>query len=127
MAELPLPTDPTADSVNIDGQSVSLDVSPVDVDQTNPVTATDSGTGAANAATLTLGNYRQSANIIVDTSGTATLTVEIYVDGVWETFYETTYDSAVGMAEIFPHVASDQIRAYLDQNRNDVTIIAKGV
>lgn len=90
-------------------------------------TATDSGTGGPNAAAVTLGPDRTLLDVHVDTSGSATLTVEVSTDGggTWLTFHTQDYASATTEVEQF-RCAFDDVRAHLDQNRNGVTISAKG-
>lgn len=99
---------------------------PVDPEATDPVTDSDSGTGAANAARVTLGSLRRRADIHVDTSGAATLTVEVSVDDQnWLKYETVSYSSATVEVEAFD-VAFEYVRAYLDQNRNGITMSAKG-
>lgn len=91
--------------------------------------ASDSGAGSSNAAGLGLGALRRTINVHVDTSGAATLTIEVYdPDGEqWLEFDTIDYSSATVQTEIYSHVAWPRVRAYLDANRNAVTLGAKGV
>lgn len=99
---------------------------PVDPEATDPVTDTDTGTGSSNAARVTLGSLRRRVDIHADTSGAATLTVEVSVDDQTWLEYETVdYSSATVEVEAFD-VAFEYVRAYLDQNRNGITMSAKG-
>jgi hypothetical protein len=99
---------------------------PVDPQATDPVTDTDSGTGSANAARVTLGSLRRRVDIHADTSGAATLTVEVSVDDqAWLEYETVEYSSATVEVEAFD-VAFEYVRAYLDQNRNGITMSAKG-
>jgi len=91
------------------------------------VTDTDSGTGSANAASIQLGSLRKRADIHVDTSGSATLTVEVSTDGsTWLEFETVDYSAATVEVEAFD-VAFEHVRSYLDQNRNGITMSAKGI
>lgn len=98
-----------------------------DISAAPVVTDTDSGTGAANAASIQLGDVRQRADIHVDTSGSATLTVEASTDGSTWLEYETlSYSSPTVEVEAFD-LAFEYVRAYLNQNRNGITMSAKGI
>jgi hypothetical protein len=100
----------------------------VGIDGSAAKSVTDDGTGAANAAELSLGDHRQLVDIHADVSGSATLTVEVSVDGgsTWLGFDTVDYSSAGDYAEGYS-VAFGDVRAYLNQNRNGVTVAAKGV
>jgi len=91
---------------------------------------TDSGTGSGNAAELSgaenVGGIRTLIGVYWDSSGAATLTVEAKIDGAWETFDTVSISSADDNVEIY-ETPYDEMRAYLDQNRNKVTLTAKGV
>lgn len=91
------------------------------------IDAQDSGTGSGNAAKLTLGPLRRLVDLHVDTSGAATLTVEVSTDGTnWRTFDTVSYSSATQEVEQYD-VAWEYVRAYLDSNRNLIEASAKGV
>lgn len=98
----------------------------VDQTGTDVKTATDSGTGSANAAEITLGPIRRRVDIHTETSGSATLTVEVSTDGSTWLEYETiSYSSAIVEVEAFD-IAFEYVRAYLNQSRNGITMSAKG-
>jgi len=102
-------------------------VDPLAKDDAAVITASDSGTGSGNAAQLDLGPIRSSVDVHVDTSGAATLTVEVSTDGNnWRTYQTVDYGSGTATVEHF-NTASGQIRAYLDSNRNLVEMSAKGL
>jgi hypothetical protein len=107
----------------------SVDSRVLDRSDATAITAEDSGVGSANAATATLGPLRSSVNVHVDTSGAATLTVEVSPDGgtSWLQFDTVDYSSATTEVEAYPEVAFADVRAYLDTNRNGVTLASKGV
>jgi hypothetical protein len=104
-------------------------IDPFDQADATAITAEDTGVGSANAATATLGPLRSSVNVHVDTSGAATLTVEVSPDGgtSWLQFDTVNYSSATTEVEAYPEVAFADVRAYLDTNRNGVTLASKGV
>jgi hypothetical protein len=104
-------------------------VDPFDQSDASAITADDSGTGAANAAQATLGPLRSAVNVHIDTSGAATLTVEVSPDGgtSWLQFDTVQYSAATTQVEAYADVAFADVRAYLDTNRNGVTLASKGV
>jgi len=103
---------------------------PVDQSDASQITDQDSGTGSANAAQLDLGDLRQSFDIHVDTSGDATLTVEVSTSGKFSgeerTFASISYTGASQEIEQF-ETKYQHIRAFLDQNRTLVEIAARGM
>lgn len=101
---------------------------PFDQQDTAQTTASDSGTGSANAATLDLGRLRKAVDIHVDTSGDATLTVEVSEDDgtTWRTFDTVSYTGASQEIEQYETAFRD-IRAHLNQNRNEVVVVSRGV
>ncbi|WP_459194710.1 hypothetical protein [Halosimplex sp. J119] len=102
-------------------------VDPLDQGDAEVVTATDSGTGSGNAAELDLGALRSAFDVFVDTTGSATLTVQVSTDGqTWRTFETINYSSDTEMIEQF-ETSYQHVRAYLDQARNVVEMSAKGV
>lgn len=90
--------------------------------------ATDSGTGAGNAATVTTGPVRTNVDVFVDTSGSATLTVEVSPDdgSTWRYLDTVSYSSSTTEMEQYDTVYPD-VRAYLDQNRNVVELATGGI
>lgn len=99
---------------------------PTNESVTSPIFATDRATGAPNAAQLDLGRSRRRTDIHVDTSGPATLAVEVNVGGGdWLEYDTVSYSSATTEVEAFD-IAFKLVRAYLDQNRNGITMSAKG-
>jgi hypothetical protein len=124
-----LVTDSLGSNLDIDLAAQSLDKLTANPTERTPSTATDSGTGSANAAELDLGadGGRTPVDVFADTSGDATLTVEVSKDGaIWRTY--NTYDRTGATARVDPiDTAYRHIRAYLNQNRNQVEISAKGV
>jgi hypothetical protein len=91
---------------------------------------TDDGTGSNNAAELSgedaLGGVSTLLGVYWDTSGSAMLTVEAKIDGSWETFDTVSISSADDNVEVY-ETPYDEMRAFLDQNRNTVVVTAKGV
>lgn len=93
---------------------------------TDPISATDSGTGSANAAQLDLGSLRKDVDVHVDTSNDATLTVEVSTDAsTWRQFDTVSYTGASTAMEQY-EVAYQHVRAHLNQNRNLVELASKG-
>jgi len=86
---------------------------------------TDSGTGSANAATLDKSTTPvvpdQALAVFWDTSGAATLNIEIKTDGNWKTLQSKSISSADDGIEVH-EVPYTEARAYLDSNRNSVVI-----
>ena len=94
--------------------------------QSTPKHDQDSGTGSGNAAELQLGATRSVVDIHVDTSGDATLTVEVSTDGsTWRRLDTVSYTGASQYIEQYD-TAYPHIRAYLNQNRTLVEMAAKG-
>jgi hypothetical protein len=129
------PVDVSASTVPVEAQTpVALEnaagtqVDPLDQADTAPITATDSGTGAANAAALSLGDLRTDLDIFVDVAGAATLTVEVSPDGgaTWRQFDTVEYGAATVEVEQYD-TSYPEMRAYLDANRNLVEMVSKGV
>lgn len=82
-------------------------------------TIKDSGTGVSGAAEMKLGRFKtRNVDIFVNTTGAATLTVEVtHVGaGVWRTLQTISYDSSTQIIEQF-NTTYPEIRAYLNQNR----------
>lgn len=90
-------------------------------------TDTDDGTGMGNAAKLDLGGHRDNADIHVDTTGDATLTVEVSKNNTdWRELDTISYSGDSQQIEQY-NTQYRYIRAYLNQNRNLVEISAKEV
>lgn len=107
--------------------SAGTQIDPLQQGDATPSTATDSGTGSSNAAKLDLGDLRTNVDIHVDTSGDATLTVEVSKDNsTWRTFDTVSYSGASQEIEQYD-TAYQHIRAHLNQNRTLVEMSAKGV
>ena len=105
------------------GQSV---IDPLNQSDAAPRTDTDSAAGSGNAAEVDLGDLRGEASIHYDTSGSATLTVEVSTDGTnWRELDTHTVGSADNGIRHYK-TAYQHIRAYLNQNRNLVEISARG-
>lgn len=93
---------------------------------TDPISATDSGTGSANAAQLDLGSLRKDVDVHVNTSGDATLTVEVSTDAsTWREFDTVSYTGGDVRMEQY-EIAYRHVRAYLNQNRTLVELASKG-
>jgi hypothetical protein len=101
-------------------------VDPREIAGSDPVTDTDSGTGASNAAQLDLESVRTIVDFYVSTSGAATLTVEVSTGGnTWREFDTVDYTSATSEVEQY-ETGYRFVRAYLDQNRTVIEASAKG-
>jgi len=111
-------------------EGTPLDVSAATVSQTTDSTDagpyTDRVTIAGDFATVSPGRHGQPVTIIADTSGTATLTVEVSADGGanWD-----AYTVSIGGAEGAKEEVSGfgDVRASVDQNLNALSLSAKGV
>lgn len=88
--------------------------------------STDSGVGSANAAELTIGGVRKLVGVHWESTGAATLNVEVMIDGSWETFDTVAISAAGSDIEVY-EVPYDDIRAYLDANRTKVVVTSGGV
>lgn len=91
------------------------------------VEVTDSGTGSSNAASLSGSNAVKPGAVTAfhwDTSGSATLTIEAFVDGSWETVQSKSISAADDGIEAH-ELPYTELRAYLDQARN--AVVATGV
>lgn len=88
---------------------------------------TDSGTGSSNAAELSKSTTPLAPDwalaVFWDTSGSATLNIEVQVDGSWETLQSKSISSADDGIEVH-EVPYTEARAYLDSSRNSVTLTA---
>jgi len=111
-------------------EDTPLDVSAATVSQTTDSTDagpyTDRVNTAGSNATISPGRHGQPVTIVADTSGTATLTVEVSVDGgtTWD-----AYTVSIGGAEGVKEEVSGfgDVRASVDQNLNALSISAKGL
>jgi hypothetical protein len=90
-------------------------------------TASAGGTGSANAAMITVPDGCRTVTVGYDTSGTATVTVEVSPDGGATWYEHSTFSpsEAANAAETVT-VGFDDVRAYIDQNHNSLHIGAKG-
>lgn len=97
---------------------------PLDAGDMGPFT--DRTTTAGNTATVSPGSYGQPVTIVADTSGAATLTVEVSVDGgtTWD-----AYTVSIGGTEGAKEEVNGfgDVRASIDTNLNGLTVSAKGV
>lgn len=92
-----------------------------------PITDITTSSGSSNAASLDLGDVRKDLDIYVDTSGAATLTVEVSKDdSTWRTFDTVDYGSDTESMEQYD-IAYQYVRAYLDTATNTVEMSSKGV
>jgi len=93
----------------------------------NQVTATTSTNG--EDISVDLGTGRQLVDIVVDTSGSASLSIDVSTTGDFtgeETNVQTiSYDSAVTNLEQFDF-AVQYIQASVDSNLNELTLISRG-
>jgi hypothetical protein len=102
-------------------------IDPRKIAASDPVTDTDSGTGASNAAQLELGPVRKTVDFYVETSGSATLTVEVSTGGTtWREFDTVSYSGLTSEVEQY-ETSYRYVRAYLNQNRTIIEASAKGV
>lgn len=97
-------------------------IDPLDASSMGPYHARETSTGTY--ASINPGEYGSSATIVADTSGSATLTVEVSNDGSNWTAYTVSLDSSGGKEEVtgFAH-----IRAKVNQNLNSLEVSGKGV
>jgi hypothetical protein len=102
-------------------------VDPFDQSDVGQIDASDSGAGSSNAATLDLGDFRKDFDVFVDTTGDATLTVEVSEDGgtTWRQYDSISYNGSSEEVEQFD-TAFQHVRAYLNQNRNEVVVVSRG-
>jgi len=103
-------------------------VQPRSVDGTAQISDSDTGTGSSNAAQLALGDLRKAVDVWVDTSGDATLTVEVSEDGgsTWRQIDTQGYTGASSEIEQYETAFAD-VRAHLNQNRNEVVAVSRGI
>jgi len=128
----PLPTDVrawNASTLPIQ-EDTPLDVSAATVSQTTDTSDAgpyaDRVTATGTYAMISPGRHGQPVTIVADTSGTATLTIEVSVDGGanWDAF-----TVSIGGAEGVKKEVSGfgDVRASVDQNLNALALSAKGV
>lgn len=95
-----------------------------DIAEADPISAEADGAGENNAAELDMGALRSIFDVFVDTSGEATLTVEVSSDGeTWRPHDSIDYAGDTDEMEQFD-TAFQHVRAYLDQNHTTVEISA---
>lgn len=98
---------------------------PTDLQYIDPITG--STTTAGTNVTLLLGDYRKTVNFWVDTSGSATFTVEVRIaNGTWFQLDQINYSSAVSQVESYT-TAFEEVRARVDSSLNNLVGISKGV
>ncbi len=127
MADVPLPTDPLDDDVNVTGVEPVVDV---DLAATSGalggVTAGQTST-AGQDITLDLGDDTTTLSVAVDTNGSAVLTVEVRrTGGVWRTYDSVNYSNAVSTGESYD-IGFAEARVSVDSNLNALEASAKGV
>lgn len=144
IATLPEPIDVSSSEVDVDLNSQS--VSPItitddgslaiaawnagtlEVNDTGKgvITDTTTSTGSGSAAQLDLGDNRKDVDVFYDTSGSATVTIEVSKNASdWRQFNAENPTSAkkelIQMDTSYRHV-----RAYADQNLNRIELSSKG-
>lgn len=101
-------------------------IDPIDSADSEPITATTSSAGEANAAQLQLGNLRTYVDVAYDLSGVADIVVEGSTDGAdWWELDRQSDDSARGV--IPGDTAFEYVRAYATANLNEIEMSSKGV
>jgi hypothetical protein len=144
-AEIELPPEVTVDSIQsiTDPVDVSNDqtreigkarvmdssgvlVDPVDTADLSPLS--DTTQSAGTDVTLTIGDLRSNVSVAVDTSGGATLTVEVSPDGgtTWYPYDTVAYSSAVTTAEEYTVPYAD-VRASVGSSLNRLSVAAGGL
>ena len=95
----------------------SDDVNVITTSESNPDTYTS----------LVLGDYRKSVDIWVNTSGEATMTVQVRkAGGPWRTLDEVSYNAETTEVEQYD-TSYEEIRAKVDTNLNGIEMVSKGV
>jgi hypothetical protein len=98
---------------------------PLNVD-TVPTAASTNDTGSNNAASIDAAGLSE-LEVLYDTTGSATITVEVSQDSTnWYERATFSPSSAVNLAEHLP-IGIRYVRAYADSNLNELEISAKGV
>lgn len=91
------------------------------------VTDTTDSNGSGNAASVNLGKLKTNVDVFADTSGAATLTVEVSSDGsTWREADSVDLGSATTDLQQY-HFAYPHVRAYLDTATNTVEVVGRGV
>lgn len=91
------------------------------------VSDTTTSNGAANAAQVDLGDLKTNVDVFADTSGAATLTIEVSADGsTWRQADTVSISSATTDLQQY-HFAYPHVRAYLDTATNTVEVVGRGV
>jgi hypothetical protein len=109
-----------------DGRNLG-DVDVTSLDEAAPKTDTASGTTESNAAVVDLGSTTKDFDVFYDTSGAATITIEVSKDNAtWRQLQQIQPSSADSDIAQFD-TSYRYVRAYIDQNRNALEISAKGV
>jgi hypothetical protein len=109
-----------------DGRNLG-DVDVTSLDEAAPKTDTASGTTESNAAVVDLGSTTKDFDVFYDTSGAATITIEVSKDNAtWRPLQQIQPSSADSDIAQFD-TSYRYVRAYIDQNRNALEISAKGV
>lgn len=98
-------------------------VDPLDAGDMGPFH--DRVTAVATYATVNPGAYGSTATIVADTTGAATLTVEVSNDGAtWDAYTVDIADAGGAREEVAGYA---YVRAQVDANLNGLQISAKGV
>ena len=127
MADVPLPADTLDDDVNVTGVQPVVDVDLSAKSTSLGPALTGQTSTAGDDVTLDLGDDRKTVSFAVDTSASATLTVEMRSDGgTWRTADTIDYGSAVSTVETY-ETGFEQIRASVDTALNALEGSAKGV
>lgn len=91
------------------------------------VSDSTSENGESNAASVNLGKLKTNVDVFADTSGAATLTVEVSTDGsTWRQADTVDIGSATTDFQQY-HFAYPHVRAYLDTATNTVEVVGRGV
>lgn len=127
-----LPTDLTSQTGRNLGKARLMDSSEVLVDPAQNVdgastSSSAAGTGQANAAQISVPDGCRTVTIGYETSGAATITVEVSPDGgtTWYPLTSFSPGSAATNADTV-ETGFDDVRAYIDANLTSLHIGAKG-
>lgn len=136
MADVPLPTDPVANTVNVANQPLDASASPIDIEFTDQQSDSTAQAGSGGAAMLQLGDIRSKVDIGYDVNVEGVLRLEVSNDQqTWFPFADIdTSSSQVPLSDVVQvDTAFDYIRFYpdgADYADGDVTsivLVAKGV
>jgi len=85
--------------------------------------------GASNAAVLNLGDLRAAVDLFVETSGTATLTVEVSATGAFNGEEHEADSLSVDSTTAFEQYefAYQYVRAYTDANLTELELVSRGL